>query len=317
MVAELVQVAVAVIVDDRGRVLLTRRAADAHQGGLWEFPGGKLEPGEDVSDALCRECREELGIEIEGHRPLIALDHHYDDLSVRLHVQWVSAYAGTPSGLEGQPLAWVEPGALDDYPLPAADRPIVNAIRLPERYLITPPEVYEDGPAFIRALQSALDSGVRLVQFRVPGLEGAARQALATEALARVHDNAGQLLVNADIDLARRIGADGVHLTAAQLHRLDARPGGFAWVAGSCHDRADLQRAAALGLDFVVVSPVLRTTSHPDATPLGWAGLQGLLERANLPAFALGGVDASHLPQAWRAGAQGIAAIRGLWGART
>lgn len=311
-----VQVAVAVIVDDAGRILLSRRADAAHQGGLWEFPGGKLEAGESSAEALRRECREELGIEVEAHRPLIRVRHHYDDLQVLLDVQLVSAYAGTPAGLEGQPLAWVQPTALADYPLPAADRPIVHAIQLPERYLITPPEVY-DSQAFLRALQAALDTGVRLVQFRVPGLAAAARPALAAQALQRVRQQGGQMLINADIELARELGADGVHLNARQLHQLDVRPSGLTWLAGSCHNLADLQRARDLDLDFVVISPVLPTASHTDAVPLGWEGLQGLLEHAARPAFALGGVDASHLPQAWRAGAQGIAAIRGLWGART
>jgi len=312
----IVQVAVAVIVDDAGRVLLSRRPDEAHQGGLWEFPGGKLETGESTADALRRECREELGIEVEAHRPLIRVHHRYDDLCVLLDVHLVSAYAGKPAGLEGQPLAWVHPTSLDAYPLPAADRPIVNAIRLPERYLITPPEVH-DTQAFLRALQAALDTGVRLVQFRVPGLVAEARPALAAQALQMVRQHGGQMLINADIELALELGADGVHLTSAQLHALDARPSGLQWVAGSCHDAADLQRAVDLDLDFVVVSPLLPTASHADAIPLGWDGLRGLLEHAGRPAFALGGVDASHLPQAWRAGAQGIAAIRGLWGART
>ena len=130
-------VAVAVIQDSSGRILLSRRADHAHQGGLWEFPGGKLDPGETLAQALKREIREELGIEVQSHSPLIRINHRYPDRSVLLDVHRVTAYSGVPEGREGQPLVWVAPESMRDYPMPAADRPIVTALRLPDSYLIT------------------------------------------------------------------------------------------------------------------------------------------------------------------------------------
>lgn len=127
--SDTVHVAVGVIVDPRRRILLSRRAEDAHQGGLWEFPGGKVEPGESLQDALGRELREELAIEPVRTAPLLEVAHDYGDKRVLLDVHLVWEYSGSATGLEGQPLAWVEAAALDDYAFPAANLPIVKAVQ--------------------------------------------------------------------------------------------------------------------------------------------------------------------------------------------
>ena len=307
-----VHVAAAVIQDGLGRILLARRPAGAHQGGLWEFPGGKLESGETLSDGLKRELAEELGIQTLAHRPLIRVLHHYGDRSVLLDVHRVTAYAGEPRGLEGQPLAWVAPDDLLSYPMPAADRPIVAAVQLPPVYLFTPPAVATP-ERLLSELQSALDAGHRLIQLRVFGLAPSVHRAVAERALELCHTAGAWLMVNADIALAETIGADGVHLNARQLTVLQVRPPGLRWVAASCHGVADLARATDLGLDFAVLSPVLPTPSHPDAEPLGWTGFAAAVETAPLPVYALGGMRGSLLAEAWQHGAQGVAGIRGLW----
>ena len=122
-------VAVGVITDDRGRVLISRRAEDSHQGGLWEFPGGKVEPGESLADALARELREELDIEVRRSEPLIEIRHDYSDKAVLLDVHVVRDFGGNPSGLENQPLAWVSSENLHDYQFPAANKPIISAVQ--------------------------------------------------------------------------------------------------------------------------------------------------------------------------------------------
>jgi 8-oxo-dGTP diphosphatase len=124
-----VHVAVGVILDPARNVLITRRANDSHQGGLWEFPGGKVEAGESLQAALARELREELGIEIGPARPLLEVRHDYGDRQVLLDVHLIREFAGTARGLEGQPLRWVSPGELADYAFPAANVPIVTAVR--------------------------------------------------------------------------------------------------------------------------------------------------------------------------------------------
>ncbi|TDG15071.1 8-oxo-dGTP diphosphatase MutT [Seongchinamella unica] len=124
-----VHVAVGVILDAQQNILLTRRPEHAHQGGLWEFPGGKVEPGESLAVALSRELREELDIEPLRTSPLIAIRHDYDDKSVLLDVHVVWEFSGRPRALEGQPMDWVPVEALLEYDFPAANEPIIPALR--------------------------------------------------------------------------------------------------------------------------------------------------------------------------------------------
>ena len=122
-------VAVGVLIDAEGRVLVARRAPDAHQGSLWEFPGGKVEAHESVGDALKRELEEELGIQVEGSEPLMAVEHDYGDKHVRLDVHRVMRWQGEPRGLDGQALKWVQPTRLRDLDMPPADEPLIALIR--------------------------------------------------------------------------------------------------------------------------------------------------------------------------------------------
>jgi mutator protein MutT len=127
-----IQVAAAVIFDRRRRVLIAQRPAGKHLAGSWEFPGGKIEPGETRTVALARELKEELGITIEHPRPLLRLRHAYPEGEVLLDVWVVRRYQGEPRGLDGQALRWCSCGELPEVELLPADQPIVKALRLPE-----------------------------------------------------------------------------------------------------------------------------------------------------------------------------------------
>ena len=126
----LIHVAVGVIKNPYGEILIARRNEQAHQGGLWEFPGGKVEAGETVQQALSRELEEELGIQCQegAMRELIVVEHDYGDKQVRLEVWWVNNFVGLPEGKEGQPLRWVVASNLTQFAFPAANEPIVQAI---------------------------------------------------------------------------------------------------------------------------------------------------------------------------------------------
>lgn len=309
----LIHVAVAVIEDGDGRILLSQRLAHAHQGGLWEFPGGKVEPGESLGQALCREIHEELGLRVEGHRPLIRLVHHYADRSVLLDVHRITAFSGEAHGREGQALAWVFPTELEQYPLLPADCPIATALQLPDRYLITGPDP-TNRAQFMRRLERALCAGLRLVQLRAKSLSESEFCSLASEAVDLCRGYGARLLLNGAPALVEELRADGVHLTSRQLALLDHRPLDANYlVAASCHNEQELSQAVRLGLDFVVLSPVLPTTSHPDGLPLGWPRFAELIKDVPLPAYALGGVGEGAVSEAWEYGAQGVAGIRGLW----
>lgn len=307
-----IHVAAAVIRGPDQRVLIARRPLDKHQGGLWEFPGGKVEAGETVEAALARELHEELGIRVGSARPLIQVRHDYPDKQVLLDVWEVLSFAGDPHGAEGQPLAWVAPDELPGHAFPAANQPIIAAARLPQRYLVTP-----DLPAdaLREGLALALDAGIRLVQLRAPSLAPDAYRALAAEALALCRGRA-QLMLKGPLEWATDFPDAGWHLTAAQLRQLggQGRPLPAArWLAASCHDAGELALATSAGVDFVTLSPVQPTTSHPGAAPLGWTQAAELLAGFNQPAYLLGGLAEPDIVAASKAGAQGVAAIRAFW----
>jgi 8-oxo-dGTP diphosphatase len=308
-----IHVAAAAIVGNDGRVLLARRPAHLHQGGLWEFPGGKLEAGEAVEAGLTRELEEELGLTPTRYRPLIRVHHRYPQREVLLDVWRVEAWRGDPHGREGQPVEWVGPRDLVQRAFPAANLPVVTAVRLPETYLITP-EPGPDHDAFLTRLERSLVTGVGLVQLRAPGLEPSRFRRLARAVLERCRGLGVPLLVNGPPGLLEEVPADGVHLSAAWLRACRERPlADSRWVAASCHDRAELAHARRIGVDFAVLSPLRPTPSHPGARALGWWRFWTLAEEATFPVYALGGVGREDLPLAWSHGAQGIAAIRGLW----
>ena len=310
----MLKVAVAAIRDSLGRVLIARRPAGVHQGNLWEFPGGKLEPGEDVRAALRRELWEELHIEPTSMRPLIRVPFHYSDRAVFLDVWQVDAFSGSPFGREGQPIRWVEPAQLPAYQFPAANRPIVNAVRLPQTYLITADCEPGHEREFLARLEQALTRGIRLVQFRVKRIEGAARLRLAQQAVALAHAAGAELLLNGSIDEAAVCGADGVHLSSRQLAQSSLRrPAVDGWLAASCHSRQELESAVAAGVDFAVLSPVRPTQSHPGAPALGWDRFAELIGDIPIPVFALGGVGERDLPRALSRRAQGVAGISAFW----
>lgn len=307
-----IQVAAAAITDAAGRILLSRRPSGVHQGGLWEFPGGKLEPGESAVAGLRRELEEELGIRPLRARPLICVTHAYGDRTVALDVWRVDAYQGEAHGRQGQPLVWCAVEDLPSYPMPAADRPVVAALRLPDRYLITPDPGLT--PNFLAGLERSLQSGIRLVQLRGGSPPGVEPERFAREVRRLCRDHGAALLINGAPSLAQALGADGVHLPARRLLRLSERPlGARHWVAASCHDATELRQAARCLVDFAVLSPVLATSSHPGARPLGWQRFGALVRLAGMPTYALGGLGAEHLEQAKAQGALGVAAIRGLW----
>lgn len=310
-----VHVAAAVIRGADGQVLIARRPDDKHQGGLWEFPGGKVEEGEAVEAALARELEEELGIRVKAARPLIQVRHDYPDKQVLLDVWQVDAFEGEPHGAEGQPLAWVAPRQLPNYEFPAANLPIIASARLPERYLITPDELSPQ--ALLQGVKAALDSGIRLIQLRAPGMFSAEYRDLAVDIQGLCAGRA-QLMLKGPLEWLGDFPAAGWHLTSRQLRDYASRGRPFPttrWLAASCHDAEELALATAMNVDFVTLSPIQATRTHPDARPLGWERAGEWLRDFNRPVFLLGGLGPQDLQRAWQTGAQGVAGIRGLWSA--
>ena len=161
-------------------------------------------------------------------------------------------------------------------------------------------------------LQKRLAQGLRLIQVREKDMPADALARFAAAVIAAAREHGARVLINSDIELARRLGADGVHLSSAQLARLQQRPA-LDWCAASCHNAAELARAARLGVDFAVLGPVKATPTHPDAQALGWGGFDVLAQGASMPVYALGGMEQGDLEHAWTHGAHGLAMVRGSW----
>ena len=314
MVKRRVHVAAAAMISaDQTQVLIARRPSNVDQGGLWEFPGGKLAPYETGLEGLKRELHEELGVEIMNAQPLIRVHHEYPDKHILLDVWQVHEFSGEPFGREGQAVRWVPMEELVNYPFPAANLPILRAVMLPTEYFITAEE--EDESRFDARLERALrEDRIRLVQLRAKKLDTPAYVARAKRALDICRAHGARLLLNGDPSLLDEVEADGIHLTSERLMKLERRPiAENQWLSASTHNREQLEQAAVLGCDLVTLSPLRTTPSHPEVPPMGWHDFQQLVERAGMPVFALGGMTRFDAPHARAVGAQGIASIRDFW----
>jgi len=312
----LVPVAAAVIVAPDGRVLLAQRPAGKAYAGYWEFPGGKIEPGESPSEALARELREELGIVVHRAAPWLVQRYRYPHAHVELHFFRVFEWKGEPVGHDGQAFAWQVPGRFDVLPLLPANTFVMRALVLPSVYGITNAEEVGE-PAVLARAETAIASGLRMIQLREKSWPVARLRAFADSLLALAAPRGVKVLLNGEARNALDWGCAGVHLTAAALGSITARPVSDAMLcAASCHTRAEIERAAGLNLDFVVLGPVLPTPTHRGVAALGWDGFAALARDAPVPIFALGGLARADLDTAIAHGAHGVALRRAAWDER-
>jgi 8-oxo-dGTP diphosphatase len=313
----MMHVVAGVLVDGAGRILIAQRPPGKHLAGMWEFPGGKLEPGETPLMALERELDEELGIAVDplSFEALVRIPWNYGERGMLLEAILVRAWTGEPKALDAAEIRWMDPRDVDPALLAPADRPILAATWLPSHYPITPPDVSADEA--VALLTSALARGERMLQLRLPGVPVEAVRAVAGRVLPELRALGATLLLNRDIEGALALGEGvGVHLAASQLKTLEARPLPLSQaVAASCHDASELAHASVLGCDFATLSPVLPTASHPAAEPLGWPRFAQLAEAASLPVYALGGLGPEDGMEARLHAAQGVAGIRGFFDA--
>jgi 8-oxo-dGTP diphosphatase len=304
-------VAAAVLQRSDHCVLLAQRLPGTPYPGYWEFPGGKLEPGESAREALARELDEELGIEIVNASPWLVQRYEYPHANVELNFFRVFAWRGEPRSRIGQAIAWQMPGAFDVAPLLPANATILRVLDLPSIYGISMAEDLGEED-FLRRARKAVANGLRLIQLREKSWPVERLRRLAELLLPIAHGAGARVLLNGDPALARELGCAGVHWAAAALRQATARPEGML-CAASCHDQAELARAAELGVDFAVLGPVAATPSHPQSTPLGWPRVGELLRATPIPVYALGGLEPSDLDIAIAHGAHGVALRRAAW----
>lgn len=306
-----VNVAVAILIRADGRVLLAQRPRGKVYAGYWEFPGGKVEPGETAEAALVREIHEELGVAVESAWPWVTHVFTYPHATVRLHFFRVTAWRGEVIAREHEGIAWEQPRAVNLSPLLPANGPVLRGLQLPNEYAITQAAAIGIEP-FLERLQRRLESGLKLIQVREKDWPRDVVEAFAQRVIALARPFDARVLVNQDIALAHMIGADGVHLTAAQLESLEDRPD-VLWCGASCHSAAELRLAEKIGADFAVLGAVRPTPSHPETQPLGWEGFRDAAAGASIPVYAIGGMSPHDLLPAVQHGAQGVAMVRGSW----
>jgi len=306
-----VHVAVGVIPNDRAEVLISLRPINAHQGGLWEFPGGKVESGESLPDALRRELREELGIVVLQCSPMLQINHDYCDKSVLLDVWLIEEYAGSPTGREGQAIAWRKPVDLRLADFPVANERIIRALSLPHNIAITP--AFEDVEQMRAALPHYLRVDAGLLYYRQKQLSAATYKAWYDSARTLCRDSAIRLIFShPEISLSETdlTDIDALHADSAQLSILSSRPiAADRLFSASCHDLEGLRLAEALDADFALLSPVCATEKYLESQLLGWAGFEELARQVNLPVFALGGVEPADLATCRQHKGFGIAGI--------
>lgn len=311
-----VAVAVAVLLDRRGRYLLARRPAGKPYAGYWEFPGGKVEPGETPLQALQRELQEELDIRVSAASPWMVQHFSYPHAQVRLHLYRVWRWEGLPRPLEQQVLAWQGPDCIPPVePLLPANGPLLKALSLPQVMGVSHASAMGEA-AFLEALERAFFRGLRLVQLREKDLPEALLLKLAHKVVQAARPWQALVFINGSLAVAQDSGAQGLHWSSQQLQQHTQRPN-LPWVGASCHTPQDLLRARQLGLDYVLLGPVAATRSHPGAALLGLEGLSQALQDYPLPVLAIGGQHLSHLPALWALGAHGLASQRALWEGNT
>ena len=311
MISQSVHVVAAVIYNrNKEKVLIAKRSDDKHQGGKWEFPGGKVEAGESAKQALQRELFEELGITISNGQPLIQIRHQYPEKSVFLDVFEVIAN-GSAIGKEGQEIAWVDKNKLSTFTFPAANLPILRAVDLPEICLVAPEP--KDAVQFLESIDQVLQKGVSLILFKAKKLAPQAYLSLADQVIECAHQYHAKVVLNSPSEMMDK--ADGLYLSSSQLMALNKRPKltNQQMLSVSCHTEKELNYAAKLKADFVFLSPVKKTKAHPKLGGMGWEHFQQVVADINCPVYAFGGMNENDVTDARRSGGQGIASMTGLW----
>jgi 8-oxo-dGTP diphosphatase len=300
-----IDVAACIVQSPDGCVLLAQRTARQIAAGFWELPGGKVEPGESTADAAVRELQEETGLTPRDLVPWMNYEHQFATKRLRLHFFRARSWEGTPHGHEGQRLAWVDPHAPHVGPVLSSNDRALFTLSLPPAYIIADFHARDCADDFLARLHGELSNGAKLIRLRVsavsPGQTVAllARVAALAEAFPDAH-----ILTTSTMD-ARRAGFAGVHSCTRELRRLTTRPPVRIWAA-TCHDDADLGRAMSLGVDFVVLSPILPDPERPGDTPFGWDGLRRVAAAFPARVYAQGGLTAEQIPAVRHAGAAGV-----------
>jgi 8-oxo-dGTP diphosphatase len=317
---KITRVAAAIMFRSDVEFLLAQRPAGKPYPGYWEFPGGKIEAGETALEALSRELKEELDVEVIEATPWVTRTHVYTHATVHLSFFRVTRWQGEPRGLEGQAHVWQTVDQLSVGPMLPANTPIFRSLALPTVMRVSNIE----GMGEAAWLQSLRSDTAALVQLREKSWCGDDERIMAMVESIATRNTATSgpqhpCVINSDM-LATpaalgRIWSQnvGLHMTSAMLATATARPTyltALAWWGASCHSRAEIERANAIGCDYAVLGPVKPTPSHPGAPGIGWDAFREWKADSAIPVFAIGGMNADDKAASRAAGAHGVACKR-------
>ena len=305
-----IEASVGIIFNESFQLLMAERPQSKTWSGWWEFPGGKIEKGETPLEALKRELKEEIGISVINAEKWIVRKYAYEDYEVTLHFYKVTQWSGNIEAKEEQKISWVLPENNVVSPILPANDLIFKAISLPDIYAIT--NAYEYSGNFLNKVEQKLNNGLGLIQIREKAISKNAFIELTKEIIQMAGNFDAKVMINSDINLAYKLNADGVHLNSSLLHSLSEIPKDLI-VGASCHSGRDIEKAMTMDVSFVVLSPVQKTQSHPNTTPIGWDSFSKITQNYSIPIYALGGMKQNDIENAFNAGAIGIASQRAIW----
>lgn len=305
------RICVGIIEDLHKQILVGKRKRGVHLAECWEFPGGKLESHESFKIALRRELHEELGIHAHTLQKLIEFQHQYKDRHLHFQVFKVSGFRGDVKSCEGQDLQWISPNQLAQLDFPAANTAMLDALTMPDTYMIADRDVF--GDRLFSIVEKQLKAGVSLIQYRAKNEDKAIYIKNAKQLIALCAKSGAKLVCNVDVSVANEIGLQAIHLNSSRLREAHQQLPHYKNInvfSASCHNEEEVVMANALGVRCVLIGSVNKTRSHTDLQELGWNRFSQLCVIANCPVYALGGMSLEDCHNARVYGAQGIAAIR-------
>ena len=302
-----IEVVVGIIHNSNNEVFIAKRQKNQFMSDYWELPGGKVEPGEDHVNAIKRELFEETGITVKNCKLVQKIQHIYPEKTINLSVYSIDDYLGGPVGLEGQEITWSSADKLKNFKLLPTMWRIIHKFSLPKFYWITPDNHQSD--KVFNECKKRLSNGIKFIQLR-------SKTSLDTTYIEKIYrlcrENQAKLILNTPNKTFNET-CDGWHLSSLELMSLKERPVIEEKLIGaSTHGIDEALHAENISADYISLSPIEKTLTHPNSIPLGWKDASDIIGKCNLPVFLLGGMNKELVEKALSIGAQGVAGIRGI-----
>ena len=282
----IIEVVVGVIHNDSKEIFISRRKKNQFMSGYWELPGGKVENNEDLSSALKRELFEEIGIKIEKYNLIQTIQQEYPKRIINLSVYVIEKYSGTPVGKEGQDFSWSSIEKIEEYELLPTMLKIINRLSLPNSYWITPDN--HNSNSVFEECNQRLSEGVKIIQLRS---KSQLDKAYIDNFNKLCQLNQAKLVLNMPhIDFDEP--CDGWHLTSIELMTTSTREFPDDKLFGaSAHNLIEAKHAEKISVDYISLSPINETPSHPQTQILGWEKASEIISQCKVPIYLLGGMN--------------------------